>query len=325
MAASPSRGRQAPFLVGLLLILAALPVGWFVFLREPPAPLPPPAPPAPVAAPVEAKKLEELILSELSGTVEVRHGDGPWMPASKDMPLRPADSVRTGDGSWAVLVNGDLVEVRLEDGTEVSVAELTDTLSRLLLTQGEATATVRGRADTRHTLEVRTPGGEAEASTTSGVFTMTHNGEGTVKVGTRLGDVKLTGKDGRYVIVRAGQQSIVRKGQAPSEPAAIPADVFLKVAWPTEKPRTRKLLVAGTTEPGSRVTVDGVRVKTDAEGRFSREVELPKDSGTVKVVARGVGGALKEDQKDIKVRGPGILEVNPETLWKSGGGATPSP
>ncbi|RKH36605.1 hypothetical protein D7V93_42930, partial [Corallococcus llansteffanensis] len=203
MAAPPFRRRQAPFLIGLVLILAALPVGWFVFLRELPVPTPPPVAVPQVAVP-EPKKAVELELREVEGLVEVRHGNGAWTRAEKGTPLRATDVVRTGDGAYAVLVNGEAVEVRMAAGTEVSVEELTDSLSRLLLGNGMATTTVR--SGQRHTFELKTTGSDAVARTGGGTFTMTNNGEGTVKVGTRDGEVTLLGK-GKVVIVRAGQQS----------------------------------------------------------------------------------------------------------------------
>ncbi|RKH53565.1 hypothetical protein D7X55_01875 [Corallococcus sp. AB049A] len=304
MAAPPSRRRQAPFLIGLVLILAALPVGWFVFLREPPAPLPPPEPPR-VATPVEVKKAVELVLSSFEGSVDVKHGEaGAWMPATKDMPLRPTDVVRTGRGSWAVVLNGEAVELRMEAETEVSVAELSDQLSEFLLNNGMATATVRGRPNVRHTFILKAKGAEAEASTAQGTFTMSNNGKGTVSVGTRDGDVKLSDKEGRYVIVRAGQQSIVRPGQGPSKPAPIPSTVFLKMEWPAAKQTKGEVVIAGRTDPGSRVMVAGASVPTDEEGRFKLTLPLNQGPNPIQVSAMGVGGAHQTEQQVLTFETP---------------------
>ncbi|MFB1481606.1 hypothetical protein [Corallococcus sp. RDP092CA] len=319
MAAPPSRRRQAPFLIGLVLILAALPVGWFVFLREPPAPLPPPEPPRPAVQAEEAKKVVELVLSTFDGTVDVKHGEGPWEPASKGMPLRPTDMVRTGRGSWAVVLNGEAVELRMEADTEISVEELSDELSKVLLGSGLATATVRGRPNVRHTFvlkakNIESQETEAEASTSQGTFTMSNNGKGTVSVGTREGDVKLTDKRGRYVIVRAGQRSIVRPGQEPSAPEPIPSTVFVKMAWPTGKQRKPEVTVVGRTEPGSRVMVDGVSVPTDDKGAFTLNLSLKEGTNTVRVTSQGVGGASQSEQRDLTYE---KIIFKPETggLW----------
>ncbi|RKH05583.1 FecR domain-containing protein [Corallococcus carmarthensis] len=324
MAASPTRKRQAPFLVGLVLILAALPVGWFVFLRETPAPLPPTAPPRATTAAVEQKKAVEMVLSSFDGTVEVRHGEGAWEPAQKNMPLRPTDVVRTGRGSWAVLLNGESVELRMEPDSEISVEEISNELSKVMLASGLATATVRGRPNVRHTFILKAKNGDAEASTSQGTFTMSNNGAGTVSVGTREGDVKLTGKEGKYVIVRAGQRSIVRPGHAPTEPDPIPSTVFLKMEWPkAKKLRQREVTVVGHTDPGSRVIVDDVIVPTDADGGFTLNVPLNEGSNTVQVRAVGVGGAHLDSQRELVVDTTPVIKFRPEEIWGPDGGTPP--
>ncbi|RKG82956.1 hypothetical protein D7W79_01165 [Corallococcus exercitus] len=333
MAAPPSRKRQVPFLVGLVLILAALPVGWFVFLRETPAPLPPPAPKRTVTAPVAQKKAVELVLSHFEGNVDVRHGEGAWESARKDMPLRPTDVVRTGPGAWAVLLNGESVELRMESDSEISVEELSDQLSSMLLANGMATATVRGRPNVRHTFVLKAKNGKenaAEASTTQGTFTMSNNGKGTVSVGTREGDVKLANNEGKYVIVRAGQRSIVRPGQVPTEPVPIPSTVFLKMEWPAGKTQRKpEVAVVGQTDPGSRVMVDGVSVPTDKDGRFTVNVALKKGSNTVQVSAVDVGGARQDAQRELVLvtppapKKPGTLEVETGVFRESAGGTSP--
>ncbi|WP_163865093.1 FecR domain-containing protein [Myxococcus eversor] len=317
----PSR-RQTPFFIGLALILAALPLGWFVFLRQPPPPPPPPAPlVVPAAAPAVTRPLE-LELTEVTGTVEVKEGDGTWRKASVGMALRRHDKVRTDDGSYAVLIGGEAVEFRMDPGTEVSVEELTASVSRLLLANGMATAVVR--PGKRHTFEVRAAQSDAVATLhEAGAFTMSNNGQGTVAVGTREGEVTLLGK-GKVVIVRAGQQSVIRPGQAPSEPAAVPTSLLLKVDWPSERTRREKdLVVRGQTTPGSRVQVNDVRVLADAEGRFERKVKLREGSNTVDVRAVGVGRVEQREKAEL------IVDTRPPSLktdsdiWNQASDATP--
>src|SRR6218665_2340879 len=168
MDGSSSR-RRAPFLIGLVAILLALPLGYFLFL-EPPAATTPPPPPAPevrpdvpAAVPVTpaVKRLAELRLEEVRGTVEVRRGGGEWRGASVGEALRASDTVRTLDGAYAVLIGGEAMEIRMEPGTEVSVAELTDSLSRLLLGNGMTTVSVKSGA--HHTREMGAVGSDAVA------------------------------------------------------------------------------------------------------------------------------------------------------------------
>lgn len=311
MDAPRSTRRSAPFILGLLAILAALPLGYFVFLRQPPAPPPPPGVEAPAAPAPPVERRVELKLEEIRGTVELRQGEGEWRPASVGEALRPSDAVRTREGSYAVLIGGEAVEVRMEAGTEITVEALTASLSRLLLGNGMTTTRVTPGA--RHTFEVKALGSDAEARTEGGTFSMSNNGEGTVAVGTREGEVAFLGQ-GKVVIVRAGQQSIVHPGRGPSEPAPIPTSLLLKVNWPA-RPR-RQTLISGQTEPGGQVHVEGQRVPTDEEGRFSHSVSLQEGLNTVEIRALSVGGLRQEARGELTVdtTPPGGAAVDPG-LW----------
>ncbi len=297
------------FYVAVGLIVLALPVAYFGWLDRPPAsaPLPVTAPP-PVAPP----KAVELALGEVSGDVQIRQPGGDWAPALKGQVLARDVAVRTGDGAYAVLVGGNAYDVRLEPGTQVSIEEITDSISRLMLGGGMATARVRG--DAKHLFEVKASGSDAVARTRSGAFAVSSNGKGTVAVGTREGEVEFLGA-GKVVIVRAGQQSILRPGAAPTEPSAIPSSLLLKVKWPTGTVTTRKVVVAGEAEPGSVVRLGGRSVAVDERGRFSASVELSEGKNALSVQAVGVGGTTTTDKKQLEcdTRGP-ATRLDPD-LW----------
>ena len=106
---SPSLRRSLPFALGVLLILAAVPAGYLLLLREPPAPVAPVRLVEPGRAPVA------LRLGELSGAVEVRRG-GAWMQARPGELLRVTDAVRTLAGGSALLLGGPSLEVRMTPG-----------------------------------------------------------------------------------------------------------------------------------------------------------------------------------------------------------------
>jgi hypothetical protein len=316
MDASRSRRRRAPFLIGLLAILTALPVGYFLFLHDAPAPapvsVPAPAPEARVPPPApEPPRLMELKLQEIRGTVEVRQGGGEWRSASVGEALRASDAVRTLAGSYAVLIGGEAVEVRMEPGTEVTVADLTDTLSRLLL--GKGMTTMRVRSGSHHALELAATGSDAVARSQGGAFTVSNNGSGTVALATLEGETSLSGQQ-RSVLVLAGQQSVVRPGQAPSTPTPIPTSLLLKVNWP-DRPR-REILISGRTEPGSQVLANGEGVLPDAQGRFSFPLTLKEGSNPVRIQVRSVGGLQQEEQRALQVdtTPPKAVTVDPG-LW----------
>jgi len=196
----------------------------------------------------------------------------------------------------------------------VGIGELKETISQLLLQRGMARATVKGGV--RHTFEVRAANSDAVARTDGGVFTIANNGKGTVAVGTESGEVSFAG-GGRVVIVRAGQQSIVKPGQGPSEPTTIPSSLLLKVALPTKTTiNTRTIKVSGDVEPGAMVEVQGRIVTVDERGHFELPVSLKEGKNPLSVRARGVGGheakSAGEVELDTTVK-PTTIDKN---LWK---------
>ncbi|MEW5739192.1 MAG: hypothetical protein AB1938_09725 [Myxococcota bacterium] len=301
-------------MLGLVAILAIVPLAWWLFLREPPPPPLPPKPPPLVK--VDAGALaRELKLSEITGTVEVRHGkDGGWEPAAPGTRLSPNDGVRTTNGSYAVLVGDEYWEVKMEPGTEVGIGELSESISRLLLEKGMAKAKVKGGG--RHTFEVRAAASDAVASTDGGVFTMATNGEGTVAVGAESGEVVFAG-GGRVVIVRAGQQSLMKPGQGPSEPEAIPSSLLLKVALPGKSTLdTPRVVVKGSAQPGAMVEVQGNVVRADELGRFETAVTLKEGKNKVQVRAKGVGGNGAESTHDLELDTTVKAPTIDQNLWK---------
>jgi hypothetical protein len=321
MSGTPPFTRQAPFLVGLVLILAALPLGYFFFLREappPPAPVGPVKPPEPVVQEPEPAKPVRLEITEVSGTVEKRAEDGTWVTVGKGETLGAAESVRTLNGSYAVIIGSESVEIRMEPGTEVTVEELSDSVSRMMLGSGMATTKVlTGKG---HTIEFKAGGSDAMARATEpGTFTMSNDGAGTVAVGSRSGQVEFIGS-GKVVIVRAGQQSVVRPGGAgPSEPTPVPTSLLRKVQWPASRQNKREITVRGEAEPGSRLELAGKAFSPGKDGTFVQTLKLEEGENEVKVRAVSVGGTAQEDQRkfDVDTRPPNT-KIKP--LFQNSGG-----
>jgi hypothetical protein len=311
---APDRARRWVFPALVLGLLALLPLGYFLILGSGASPSVPleAAVPAPAEEPVE--KAPAVVVSELSGLVELRRGGAEWVAAQPGTALQPTDALRTGAGAVAVLAGGEVWSVRMEPGTEIEVGELTSSISKVLLGAGMATATVRGGP--RHTFEVRAHGSDAVARTQEGAFAISNNGEGTVAVGARAGEVELVGA-GQVVIVRAGQQSVVLPGQAPSEPAPIPGSLLLKVKWPARRLLTqRKLVLTGQTEPGAQVSVQGAAIRVDAKGQFRHSVSLAEGKNALEVRSVSVGGNRSEAREELRVDSTAPkLGIDPN-LWR---------
>ena len=282
-----------PFIVAVIAICALIPAAYFLFLGHKAPPPPPPPPPV-----VEAPKPILLHVSDVKGAVQIRHANGAWEKAAVGTTLQKADAVRTDDDGAATLSGGDAYEVKMEPGTEVAVGELTDSISRLMLDSGMATAKVKKG---HHLFEVHAAGSDAVASTQGGTFAISNNGKGTVAVGTQDGEVQFFGR-GKVVIVRAGQESIVRPGASPTAPTPIPESLLLKVRWPQDTALNRRtLLVRGVAEPGSVVQVAGKRVTVDAKGAFVTQVALKEGANSLVVRARSVGQVTQEEHRDLLV------------------------
>jgi hypothetical protein len=312
--------RQAPFILGLVVILAALPLGYFLFLREtpPPPPVVEPVKPPPVVEAPEPKKPVQLEINEVRGTVEIKRKDGTWVAVEKGATLGAADAVRTLNGAYAVIIGGEAVKIEMEPGTEVSVEELTDSVSRILLESGMATTTLR--TSKGHTIELKAANSDAVArATEEGSFTMSNDGAGTVAVGTRTGQVEFGG-NGKVVIVRAGQQSVVRPGgSGPSEPTPVPTSLLRKVQWPTRQQNRREITVKGEAEPGSRLEIAGKSFSPNQDGTFVQTVALKEGENEVKVRAVSVGGSQQEDQRKFSVdTKPPITKI--KRPWDNSGG-----
>lgn len=303
------------FVLLAVAIAAVVPASYWVFLRAPEV-VPPPTmvvPTVPDAglllAPVE------LRLGAISGHVQLRHGDAGWQDADGGEALATNDGVRTDDGSYALLIGGEYWDVKMESGTEVSLGELSASISRLLLESGMAHAEVHSQA--RHTFEVRAAGSDAIASTDGGTFTMATNGKGTVAVATENGEVVFSAA-GRVVLVRTGQRSVSNPGQPPQPPTPIPNSLLLKVSFPAKKTiNTPKIVIVGTAEPGSLVEVMGHSSVTDEVGRFAVPIGLKEGRNTITVKAQSAGGQRTTSSRavelDTTVTGP---VIDPKSLWK---------
>ena len=290
--------RNLPFIIALVAILLSVPIAWWLFLADGPPPVAAVLPAVAALADAGSKKAE-LKLTQVTGKVQIKRPNGDWADAQNGDTLNPSDGVRTADGSYAVVVGGEYWEVKMEPGTEVAIGELSESISKLLLESGMARATVKGNG--RHTFEVRASKSDAVARTDGGVFSIASNGNGTVAVGAQEGSVEFLGK-GKVVIVRAGQQSIIRPGQGPTEPAAIPSSLLLKVALPGKSVVNRsKLVVVGTAEPGARIEVAGKMVRADEKGRFETTLKLTEGKNAIEVKGSSVGALESSSTHQIEL------------------------
>jgi hypothetical protein len=264
------------------------------------APVPPPAPPA----------RGEFVLGDVEGVVEVRRA-GTWNAVRAGETVGPGEAIRTSDGGRAVLRTAGGDELSLRPRVELAVTNLSDAVAELTLTRGKVRA---APAEGRERFQISAAQARAVGKG-GGRFTVFADPRGAVTVASESGDVAVLA-GGREVTVGAHQSTVVRAGQAPSDPAFVPDDVFLAVSWPEGEVRARKATVRGQVAPGSEVRVNGATAEVKPDGTFSAQVALKSGKNDVEVVAEGILGGEKRSKGSVTAdtRGP-PLEADPSKLY----------
>jgi hypothetical protein len=281
------KGRAGLLLVlgAVLVATGALAAGYFFwFVRKEQRSEPPPPPPPVV-----------LTMSAAEGKVEVFRG-GAWGPARVGDRLEASDRVRTGDDGQAALRLSDGSMVRLEAATETQVQTLSRALSRLRLGGGGMQADIADDPERLFQVDLDDEG--AAARTRGAAFGVTATAKGHAAVAATRGEVAVSAR-GREVVLRSGQFTRVAPGAPPADAAPLPASLLLKVTWPGGEKglvRSTSALVAGQTDPGSRIVVQGRHVAVDAEGRYRAEVTLREGENRVTVRARDAAGRQREER-----------------------------
>jgi len=285
---------KGPLAVGAAVVVALSAIGisyWAFFVRgERESTTATPRATAPAAV--------TLTLSELVPPVEIAGADGKFHPARLGDTLAPPMRIRTGDAGSAVLRAADGSTVKLLGGTTARVESLSRELERLSLGEGMVEADVRDDPGRLVQLDLDEPGaapGASPAARTRGAaFVASTDGSGRSAVATRRGEVILSAR-GKEVIVHTGEYARVGPGERPGAPSPIPGSLFLKVAWPSAS-RVRTVVVAGETQPGARVAVQGRFVRVAPDGKYRAEVSLDEGTHQLAVDATDVAGRTKRER-----------------------------
>lgn len=274
------------------------------------APATTPESPAPAA---QAETGPRSLTVVTPGSLE-RLVEGQWLPVTAGAHLVASDRIRATSPGRVVIASDDGARVELLNEVDVSVSLLTRSLTELELREGRVRADLGDGSNVA--LRIRSSGAVAEGR--GGAFTVFADGGGMVAVASETASVRLMAHD-REVEVLAGQQSVVQAGAQPSDPEAIPEEVFLHVAWPEERlRRDRRVVVRGRVDPGSEVVIGGQRPRIAADGAFEAAVELDAGPNQISVSARDPSGRSREERSPrIEVRNrPPRLEVVGEGIWR---------
>lgn len=239
------------------------------------------------------------------GRVEKRAGSS-WVEVRTGDRLTAQDTIRTAKFASATIDVG--ASVVIDDRTEITIGEITETVSPVVLTEGRVSTNAGARGG--QIIRVSTRDTEAVAEADAGEFDVLSSGKGHVTVAARTGSVRLTAK-GAEVIVTEGTQSMVRTGEAPTAPAPIPSSLFLKVAAADTDTRTT---LRGETVPGAVVDIDGQRAIADENGQFTGEVPVKKGENVIVVLVEDALG--RSEKKVIRRAAPPPPKLETEVEWK---------
>lgn len=245
-------------------------------------------------------RVTPLTVRRIEGVVERRLADsGSWQPLSLNASVSERDSVRTDEGGSAVLSSDDGLEIELAELSELAVAELGAQDAKLIVERGRVGAAMGKRAGKLH---VGARDSDAWVEADGGRFSVMRDGLGKVAVAVAEGDVAVTAQQTR-VKVAAGEQSIVEKNLAPAPPVRIPPSLFLKVSRSgPSRVNQRSTELAGLTNPGAAVYVNGAPVSTDATGNFVAKVALKEGRNKLQITVRdALGRSERQQLPDVTV------------------------
>jgi hypothetical protein len=248
-------------------------------------------------------------LASVEGDVQVQR-QGNWVKVQPGDRLAATESIRTGDGAEAVIRDERGDELTLRERVELSVMALSQSMTELKLTRGKVKASPS--ASTEH-FEIQA--GSAQTVGPGGSrFTVYANDRGAVAVASEIGDVKVIA-GGKTVTVGAKTKTTVEPGATPADPVPVGDGVFLSVAWPQGEVHATHLPVAGKTEAGAIVKINGREVVVRSDGTFLSDVALVDGKNPVQVDVESIDGTHKTDDRQVSAKTTVPLDADPSKLY----------
>jgi hypothetical protein len=178
--------------------------------------------------------------------------------------------------------------VELADKTGINIAQLSETLSRVLLQDGRVVSEVRAAEGFRFRVQVQGNNGQAE--TNAGRFSVLRRSTSPAAFVAEQGTVTVTGAR-KSVTLQQGEQTVVTDNSAPSAPTKLPSSLLLKLGRPPpSRVRAHQAQVTGETSPGAIVTVGNTVVAPNELGQFKGTVALVDGPNEIRVQVEDATG-----------------------------------
>lgn len=195
--------RALPTILTLSLLISSVTTLSSAFAQTSP-PLDDPAVDVDDAAPVN----RVARLSFVDGDVSfLRAGVTEWAPAVENLPLLAGDQIYTGNGARAEVQLARGNYIRLSEGTELTITDLSDTSAQFEIAEGIAIIRIERLATVFQRFEVDTPN-SAFLVNQDGLYRVEVRGEKSSELIVRQGEAEVSTEEGSFR-VRAGHKLVV--------------------------------------------------------------------------------------------------------------------
>ncbi len=205
----------------------------------------------------------------------VQNGDA-WRMLRAGDRLAFNELVRTEGNGSAELQAGD-ARVLLGPMTEIATS-LRETLLKIRVNAGAVRASTRSL-----NIALEDGSGRVLSSAVDADFGLLVAPDGTAVATTERGSARVSAAGSDIVLV-AGKQSVIKKGQAPGAPEPIPASLFLKLAdAPAQVVREHSTTLRGQTVKGAIILLQGKPHAVDEAGHFAVPLTLREGKNDIEV------------------------------------------
>ncbi len=190
--------RTLPTLLTLLLLLSILTVFGTVSAQTTAFPDDQSATVDDVDDPAPATRVARL--SFVDGDVSfLRAGVTEWAPGVENLPLLAGDQIFTGQGARAEIQLARGNYIRLSEGTELTITDLSDTSAQLEITEGTAIIRIERLATVFQRFEVDTPN-SAVLLSSDGIYRVDVRGEKNSELIVRRGEAEVSTEEGSFKV-----------------------------------------------------------------------------------------------------------------------------
>lgn len=241
-----------------------------------------------ISQPLRVRIDRWLELQQMAGSVQFEQGSRSQRARKGDRLQAVGDGISTGKGASATLgVDTGIGVINVAESTRLRVQELAmapdnGRITRLQVTQGQASLRIRPFTHKGSELEIRTPASVSGVRGTEFGVAVQPNGKTGLAV---LQGGVTSSAQGQLVAVNGGFQNFTIPGEPPTPPVPLRNDTRLIRSEfdMVIEGGVRRVRLLGQVDPVNSVLVDGIPQVTDRTGQFTTTLRPLPSFLTVKV------------------------------------------